>query len=158
MRIKQSLCLPMYKMVDIHVLLKSVAEIGYAAVEFWQRPEDFESIVAEAKHVDELNVDTLSGGRHAHELSPVGPLEPHSRDRLVTVRDDVFHVHVQVRERCELHPEESLDPVFRRRKAGRLLVLDEIVGQMPGEPLDISRVDQVVQASCRSSVIHVLVR
>ena len=114
--------------------------------------------VVEAEYVDELHVDALSGCRHAHERTLVGPRVPHSRDRFVTVRDDVFHPQAQVRERCELHPEEILDPRFRRRKARCLLVLDEVVSQMVGEPVDISGVDQVVQASRRSCVIHVHIR
>ena len=114
-----------------------------------------ETVVAEAEHVDELHVDALSGGRHAHELTPVGPGVPHAGDDLVTVRDDVFHVHAQVRERRELHPEELLDPVFRRREARRLLVLDEIVCQMLSERADISGVDRVVQTPRSSRVIHV---
>ena len=65
------------------------------------------------------------------------------------------HVDVQVGERRKLHPEELLDPFFRRRKAGRHLVLDEIVCQMLGERADISGVDRVVQTPRSGRVIHV---
>ena len=50
--------------------------------------------------------------------------------------------------------EEDFDSVSPRRKARRLLVLDEIVGQMFDEAVDISGVDRVEHASRRRGVIH----
>src|SRR3972149_3641754 len=110
--------------------------------------------VAEAKDVNELHVDAPAGCRDAHELALVGPRRPHSRDSLVTAHQDVFRFHAQAGERCEVHPEELLDSLFRRRKARRLLVLDEIVGQQFAESVDVSRAEQVVQTSHRGCVIH----
>ena len=53
MRIKQAICYPMLKPPDfpLEALFEAGAEIGYAAVEMWQREENFEEIVALAgKH------------------------------------------------------------------------------------------------------------
>ena len=61
---------------------------------------------------------------------------------------------MQVGERGELHPEEVLDPRFRRREAGRHLVLDEVVRQVFAKPADVPGVEPLVQASRRSCVIH----
>ena len=80
------------------------------------------------------HANALPGRRHAHEVTPVGPGEPHPRDDLVTARDDVFRVHAQIRERGELHAEEGLDPVLRRRQARRFLVLDEVVRESAANP------------------------
>jgi hydroxypyruvate isomerase len=51
MRIKQSLCYPMFdlKGMSLGELFRIGAEIGYTAVELWQRGDDFEEIVALAK-------------------------------------------------------------------------------------------------------------
>ena len=51
MRIKQSLCCPLYKSAEggLDGLFKAVAGIGYAAVEIWFRGEDFTDLVAIAK-------------------------------------------------------------------------------------------------------------
>ena len=51
MRIKQSFCYPLFQPKDIDRadLFKVANEIGYAAVELWGRPGDFEEIVAEAR-------------------------------------------------------------------------------------------------------------
>jgi hypothetical protein len=69
-------------------------------------------------------------------------------------RDYVFDCKVQVGKCGELHPEEVLDPRFRRREARRNLVLDEIVRQVSAKAADISGVDQAVQAARRGCVIH----
>jgi hydroxypyruvate isomerase len=51
MRIKQSVCYPIFKKPDMSFdkLFATVAGIGYAAVEMWGRGDDFEEIVAVAK-------------------------------------------------------------------------------------------------------------
>ena len=51
MRIKQSICYPLFKPEDMSLgtLFKTAAEMGYAAVELWSREEDFEDIVALAE-------------------------------------------------------------------------------------------------------------
>ncbi len=51
MRIKQSVCTPMLlpKGMALAELVAAAAEIGYAAIEIWQRPPDFEDIVELAK-------------------------------------------------------------------------------------------------------------
>jgi hydroxypyruvate isomerase len=51
MRIKQSICYPMFGPIDISLdeLFRTAAEIGYAAVELWDREEDFEEVVELAK-------------------------------------------------------------------------------------------------------------
>jgi len=51
MKIKQSICYPLYRPEGMRLeeFFKTVAAIGYAAVEFWGRPDDFEEIVGVAK-------------------------------------------------------------------------------------------------------------
>jgi hydroxypyruvate isomerase len=51
MRIKQSFCYPAFqsKEMPLGQLLKAAKDIGYAAVECWERKEDFEQFVAAAK-------------------------------------------------------------------------------------------------------------
>ena len=47
MRIKQSMCYPIFKPKDMSLdeLFKIGTEIGYAAVELWGRGDDFEEVV-----------------------------------------------------------------------------------------------------------------
>src|SRR3990172_9042330 len=51
MRIKQSICYPLFKPADMSLekLCKAAAQIGYAAIELWGRGNDFEDVVALAK-------------------------------------------------------------------------------------------------------------
>src|SRR5690349_12771859 len=51
MRIKQSICYPMFetKEMSLDALFNAAAEIGYAAVELWGRGADFEETVSIAK-------------------------------------------------------------------------------------------------------------
>jgi len=64
MRIKQSVCYPIFKKPDMTFdeLFKEVASIGYAAVEMWGRGDDFEEIVALAK---KHNLVIASMGGHS---------------------------------------------------------------------------------------------
>lgn len=62
MRIKQSVCYPMFKPSDMSLddLFKVCAEIGFAAIEFWERPADYE-VVIETAHHHGLVVASMSG-------------------------------------------------------------------------------------------------
>src|SRR5450631_3166523 len=60
---------------------------------------------------------------------------------------------MHVGERCSLHPEEVFDPRLRGRKTRRLFVFDEIVCQEAAEPVDISGVQKVVEASRGSHMV-----
>ncbi len=62
MRIKQSLCYPIYQQegMDLDAFLGTVAGIGFAAVELWGRGDDFEEVVATA-HRHGLVVASMSG-------------------------------------------------------------------------------------------------
>jgi hydroxypyruvate isomerase len=64
MRIKQSLCYPMFRPKDMSLddLFKIGAEIGYAAVEFWGRgdEDDYEAVIETAKRHG-LAVASMSG-------------------------------------------------------------------------------------------------
>jgi len=62
MRIKQSLCYPMFKpaAMSLDDLFQTGAEIGYAAVELWTRGPDFEEVV-ETAHKHGLVVASMSG-------------------------------------------------------------------------------------------------
>jgi len=62
MRIKQSLCYPIFKPKDMSLdeLFQVGAEIGYAAVELWSRGDDFEEVVETAKRYN-LVVASMCG-------------------------------------------------------------------------------------------------
>ena len=62
MRIKQSMCYPIFKPKDMSLdeLFRIGAEIGYAAVELWSRGNDFEEVVELAKK-HKLVVASMSG-------------------------------------------------------------------------------------------------
>lgn len=62
MRIQQSICYPLFmpKDMSLEVLVKTAAEIGYAAIELWSRPADLAEIVALAKRYG-LVVASMSG-------------------------------------------------------------------------------------------------
>jgi len=79
MRIKQSICYPLFKPGDmsLEALFKTGAEIGYAAVELWGRGEDFEDVIALAgKH--NLVVASMSG----HDSLPDGLNKRSNHDRI----------------------------------------------------------------------------
>ena len=62
MRIKQSICYPIFQSekLDLESLFAAAAEMGYAAIELWQRGDDLEELVALArKH--KLVVASMSG-------------------------------------------------------------------------------------------------
>ena len=79
MRIKQSLCYPMFKPADMSLddLFKTGAEIGYAAVELWNRGPDFEEVVATA-HKYGLAVASMTG----HDSLPDGLNKRSNHDRI----------------------------------------------------------------------------
>jgi hydroxypyruvate isomerase len=62
MRIKQSMCYPIFKPKEMSLdeLFKTGKEIGYAAVELWSRNDDFEEVMATAKK-HKLAVASMSG-------------------------------------------------------------------------------------------------
>lgn len=79
MRIKQSMCYPMFKPADMSLddLFKAGAEMGYAAVELWARGEDFEEVV-ETAHKYNLVVASMSG----HGSLPDGLNKRSNHDRI----------------------------------------------------------------------------
>lgn len=62
MRIKQSICYPLFKPADMELeaLFEKASEIGYAAIELWGRGDDFENVMALARKYD-LAVASMSG-------------------------------------------------------------------------------------------------
>jgi len=78
MRIKQSLCYPIFKPEDMSLdeLFKIGAEIGYAAVELWNRGDDFEEVV-EVAHKYGLAVASMSG--HASLADGLNERSNHDR-------------------------------------------------------------------------------
>ena len=79
MRIKQSICYPLFKPEDmsLETLFKTAAEIGYAAVELWNRGEDFEDVVALAKKYN-LVIASMCG----HASLPDGLNKRSNHDRI----------------------------------------------------------------------------
>lgn len=79
MRIQQSICYPLFmpKEMSLEHLVKTAADIGYAAIELWSRPPDFEDTVAMAKR-NGLAVASMSG----HASLPDGLNKRSNHDRI----------------------------------------------------------------------------
>ena len=79
MRIKQSICYPMFKPEEMMLedLFEAAAEIGYAAVEMWFRKDDFGDVVALAKKHG-LVVASMCG----HQSLPDGLNKRSNHDRI----------------------------------------------------------------------------
>ena len=79
MRIKQSICYPLFKPEDMPLaeLFKASAEIGLAAVELWGRGEDFDEVVALAGQ-HQLAVASMCG----HGSLPDGLNQRSNHDRI----------------------------------------------------------------------------
>lgn len=79
MRIKQSVCYPMMKPSDVPLadFVAQVAELGYDAIEFWNRDATFEEVVALAKRHG-LAIPIMSG----HNSLAVGLNDPAEHDRI----------------------------------------------------------------------------
>ncbi len=79
MRIKQSVCYPIFKSEDMCLddLFREIADIGYAAVELWRRGDDLEEVVETAKKYG-LVVASMSG----HESLPDGLNKRSNHDRI----------------------------------------------------------------------------
>lgn len=61
-RIRQSFCYPLFEKpgVDLPTLFAKAHEIGYAAVEFWRRPDNYETIIGQAQDAG-LVVASING-------------------------------------------------------------------------------------------------
>ena len=79
MRIKQSVCYPLFVKGDMTVerLFKELLSLGYAAVETWFRGDDFEDMVALAKR-HKLAVASICG----HQSLPDGLNKKSNHDRI----------------------------------------------------------------------------
>ena len=79
MRIKQSICYPMFQPAGMSMqeLCRVASEIGYAAIEMWGREQDFEEVVALAKRHD-LVVASMVG----HASLPDGLNKRSNHDRI----------------------------------------------------------------------------
>jgi len=79
MRIKQSICYPLFKTDDVSWddFCTKVAAMGYAAIEFWARGPWYDEAVA-AAHGHDLAVAQMSG----HHSLPVGLNDPGEHDRI----------------------------------------------------------------------------
>jgi hydroxypyruvate isomerase len=87
MRIKQSICYPLFMPKDMALadLVATAAEIGYAAIELWARNDDFEEVVALAKEHN-LAVASMSG----HASLPDGLNKRSNHDRIeVELHDSI---------------------------------------------------------------------
>jgi hypothetical protein len=74
------------------------------------------------------------------------PAHPHTRNCLVAARNQVFYVHPHIWERCEQHPEVLDYAVLRRRESRDFVVLDEAIGELSAETVNVTSVDMVVEA------------
>src|SRR5690349_10664558 len=107
----------------------------------------------EPHDVDELHVHVRAGRRHPHELALVRSGDRHPRHGLVPARDQVLDGHMPIGKRGQQDPEELERPLLRG-KSWHALVLDEVIRYQVAEPGDVSRVDPLVGAPHRRSVVH----
>jgi hydroxypyruvate isomerase len=79
MRIKQSICYPLFKPKEMELaeLVPIAKEIGYAAIELWSRPPEFEEIMELAKR-NKMAVASMSG----HASLPDGLNKRSNHDRI----------------------------------------------------------------------------
>jgi len=79
MRIKQSICYPLFKPENMSLenLFKTAAEVGYAAIELWGRGDDFADVMALAQQ-NNLAVASMSG----HASLPDGLNKRSNHDRI----------------------------------------------------------------------------
>ncbi len=93
MRIKQSLCYPIFKPKDMSLddLFRIGAEIGYAAVELWSRGPDFDEVV-ELAHRHKLAVASMSG----HNSLPDGLNKRSNHDRI----EDELKTSIDIAAKC----------------------------------------------------------
>ncbi len=100
MRIKQSFCYPLYLPADnnLETAIKAAAEIGYAAVELWARPPEFEELMGLAKRYG-LAVASMSG----HMSLPDGLNKRSNHDRIEAELRESIDIAVQAR-----HPRPDL--------------------------------------------------
>ena len=93
MRIKQSACYPIFRPKDMSLddLFRSVAEIGFAAVELWSRGDDFEEVVALA-HKHKLVVASMCG----HDSLPDGLNKRSNHERI----ESELRTSIDIAARC----------------------------------------------------------
>jgi hydroxypyruvate isomerase len=93
MRIKQSLCYPIFKPKEMSLddLFRIAAEIGYAAVELWERGPDFQEVV-ELAPLHGLAVASMSG----HASLPDGLNKRSNHDRI----EHELHESIDIAARC----------------------------------------------------------
>lgn len=87
MRIQQSICYPLFKPQEMALadLVAAAAEIGYAAIELWTRPPEFEEIVGLAQQHG-LVVASMTG----HNSLPDGLNQRSNHDRIeAELRDSI---------------------------------------------------------------------
>ena len=79
MSVKQSVCIPMLNQggLPLDLFVRRVAEIGYAAIEIWQRGDLLEPLSALCRRYN-LQIATMLG----HESLPVGLNDPSQHDRI----------------------------------------------------------------------------
>ena len=79
MPIKQSICYPIFRAGDmpLDTLFGKAADMGYAAIEFWNRGDDFDEVIATAKKHN-LVVASMSG----HNSLPDGMNKRVNHDRI----------------------------------------------------------------------------
>ncbi len=92
MRIKQSFCYPLYLPADnnLETAIKAAAEIGYAAVELWARPPEFEELMGLAQRYG-LAVASMSG----HMSLPDGLNKRSNHDRIEAELRESIDIAVQ---------------------------------------------------------------
>jgi hypothetical protein len=101
-------------------------------------------VIAKAGDVNEVHGGRFSGSRYSHELTLVRPSHSHARNCLVAARNHVLDVHPKVGKSSGQHLEVLDHAGLRRRDSRRFVVLDEVIGELPAETVNVTRVDQVV--------------
>jgi hypothetical protein len=103
-------------------------------------------VIAKASDVNEIHGDRLARCRYSHELTLVRPAYSQTGNCLVAAGKRVLNVHPHIRKRGEHYPEILDDAVLCRWESWNFLALDEVIGELPAETVNVTRIDKVVEA------------
>jgi hypothetical protein len=110
--------------------------------------------MAKASDVNEIHGDWVARRRYAHEITLVRPAYPQTGNSLIAARKGVLKVHSHIWKRGQHYPEILDDAVLCRRETRYFVVLDEVIGKLPAETVNVTGVDKVVKPLDRIRVIH----
>jgi hypothetical protein len=103
-------------------------------------------VIAKASDVNEVHGGRFAGSRYSHELTLVRPSHSHTRNCLVAARNYVLDVHPKVGKSSDQHLEVLERASLSRRDSRVFVVLDEVIGELPAETVNVTGVNKVIEA------------